>query len=265
MLIDTHCHLDAPEFAQDRDAVVERAAALQVNRIIVPAVEVAGFTAVMDLAQRHQQICYALGIHPMFTHTVQPLGLEHAIAALDRAVRDSMNDPSFVGIGEIGLDGFVKSLDPVLQKAVFEAQLKLARDYELPVILHVRKAVDQVGAALRKFGIRSGIAHAFNGSFQQAHALLDQGLVLGFGGAMTFTRALQLRRLASQLPLDALVLETDAPDIAPAWVAPGRNAPEHVVGIGQALAALRDREFTEISIATANNAHRVLPRLQHAL
>lgn len=267
MLIDTHCHLDAAEFDADRAAVIQAARAAGVRGIVIPAVERANFPVVRDLAHSFAGGAYALGIHPMYVRRAA----ESDLGLLRERVRESLDDPRFVAIGEIGLDFFVSELKApdmaARQERFYRSQLELAQRYGLPVLLHVRRSQDQLLKHLRQCPTVGGIAHAFNGSFQQAHQFIERGFALGFGGAMTFTRAQQIRRLAAQLPLDALVLETDAPDLAPAWLGLGasparaRNEPAEVAGIGRELARLRDLEEAFLVDATARNAKRVLPRL----
>lgn len=257
MLIDTHCHLDASEFDHDRAVVVQQAQQAGVRILIVPAVEAGNFSAVRMLARAHPGCVYALGIHPMYVERASELDLQ----TLRSALREHREDPALVAVGEIGLDHFVAGLDHDRQSHFFAQQLKLAREFDLPVILHVRHAQDQVLKHLRQAGVRSGIAHAFNGSIQQAQAFIQQGFALGFGGAMTFERALRIRRLARELPDEALVLETDAPDISPAWLHPARNQPGELPKIAQTLAALRNLPPAEVAQLTAENACRVLPRL----
>ncbi|HYF59786.1 MAG TPA: TatD family hydrolase [Burkholderiaceae bacterium] len=256
MLIDTHCHLDAAEFDADRDAVVGAAIAAGVARIVVPAVEIGNFGAVRSLAARHEGVRYALGIHPLFVDRAS----DDDLARLRAEVEASLDDPRFVGVGEIGLDHFVPGLDRARQERFLAEQIRVARDFDLPVILHVRRAQDGVLKQLRRFRPRGGIAHAFNGSLQQADAFVGLGCALGFGGAMTFGRALQIRRLAQAMPLEAIVLETDAPDIAPAWIRDGRNEPAELPRIAAELAALRGIALDEAVAATGANARRVLPR-----
>jgi TatD DNase family protein len=227
----------------------------------VPAVQVSDVARLQALAHRYPLVGYALGVHPLFVDQVTPEQWPIQLQQLRAAIEGSLGDPQFIGIGEIGLDGFVAGVDVAWQRHVFEDQLKLARDFELPVIMHVRKAVDPVLARLRRFGVKQGIAHAFNGSEQQAQACIDQGLVLGFGGAMTFTRALQIRRLAQALPMDNIALETDSPDISPAWLAPARNSPDQVIRIAGILAELRGMSVEEVGARTTANVMRVLPRL----
>ena len=211
--IDTHCHLDAAEFDADRAEVIARARAAGVTRLVLPAVEVANFEAVRALAHAHG-LAYALGIHPLYVDRAADADLDRLRDAL-AAHRD---DPRLVAVGEIGLDHFVPGLDRERQAAFYAAQLMLAREFALPVILHVRRSADDLLKHLRRIAVPGGIAHAFNGSDQQAQAFLDLGFRLGFGGALTFERALQIRRLAATLPESALVLETDAPDIPPQWL-----------------------------------------------
>ncbi len=257
MLIDTHCHLDAAEFESDRDDVVDAAMASGVACIVVPAVGAFNFATVAALSVRHHCVRYALGIHPL--HVDQAADAE--LIALREAVGRSIGDPRLVGIGEIGLDHFVPGLDRAKQERFFVEQLRIARDFDLPVIMHVRRAQDSVLKHLRRLRPRSGIAHAFNGSVQQASTFIDLGCVLGFGGAMTFTRALQIRRLAAAFSADAYVLETDAPDIAPSWINHQRNAPQQMPAIAQVFADLRGEPIETVLAATGANAIRVLPRL----
>ncbi|KJK23571.1 DNAase [Burkholderiaceae bacterium 16] len=265
MWIDTHCHLDAGEFDADRDAVAAAAAAAGVTGIVLPAVAVSNFAAVRALAQRHDSCVYALGIHPLCT----PGAAQSDLDVLRREVQASLADPRFVGIGEIGLDFFVPGLDAAHQTWIYTEQLKIAREFDLPVLLHVRKSQDQVAAQLRRAGVRQGIAHAFNGSVQQARGFVDQGLKLGFGGNLTFSRAKQIRRLALELPLDAIVLETDAPDIAPAWLSDdqfgeqhkARNTPAEVVGVARVLGELRGLDAAALAPAMWQNSVAALPRL----
>lgn len=261
MWIDTHCHLDAAEFDGESDAIAARAAQAGVAEVVIPAVARGNFAAVQSLASRHANCAYALGIHPLFV----PQAGEDDLTALRTAIGDAMSDPKFVAVGEIGLDFFVPELNdsPLREKQeyFYAEQLKMARDFGLPVLLHVRRSQDLILKQLRRITVAGGIAHAFNGSFQQAGEFIRLGFKLGFGGAMTFPRALQIRRLAAELPPEALVLETDAPDISPAWLHPQRNSPEQLPRIGQELAALRGITAAEAAALTAKNAQAVLPRL----
>ncbi|HEY8023853.1 MAG TPA: TatD family hydrolase [Burkholderiaceae bacterium] len=261
MWIDTHCHLDAGEFSGEEEEIAERAAESGVSCIVIPAVERDNFSAVAALCASQGNCRYALGIHPMYVATAH----EHDLQFLRDAVADAMHDGRFVAVGEIGLDFFIPQLrDGVLrekQEYFYTEQLKIARDFGLPVLLHVRRSQDIILKFLRRIPVRGGIAHAFNGSFQQAQAFIDLGFKLGFGGAMTFPRSLQIRRLATDLPLDSIVLETDSPDISPAWLHPQRNSPEQLPRIGHTLAELRNMDPASVAKATGDNARSVLPRL----
>lgn len=267
MLIDTHCHLDATEFDGDRAHVFELAVQAGVIGVVIPAVEVGNFEAVRQLAYTQPAGAYALGIHPLYVQYAQ----EHDLEALKQSLDRHRDDPKLVAVGEIGLDLYEPALKepPLLDKqiAFFKAQLALAKSFDLPVILHVRRAQDLVLKYLRQAQVSGGIAHAFNGSFVQAQHFIDLGFALGMGGAMTYTRALQIRRLATQIPLEHLVLETDAPDIAPEWIKPNadtgtrRNAPDQVKPMAQCLAQLRHDSFENICRITTQTAQRVLPKL----
>ena len=264
--IDTHCHLDAPEFDADRDAVLVRAQAAGVSRLVLPAVAAPHFAGLVALAQRCGQ-AFALGIHPLFVPDALPRHLDE----LDAALATQRQNPLLVAVGEIGLDLFVPGLDLAQQEVFYAAQLKRARDAGLPVILHVRRSADLLLKHLRRIEVPGGIAHAFNGSEAQAQAFVAMGFRLGFGGAMTFDRALQIRRLAKTLPAEAIVLETDAPDIPPHWLyktaeqrAAGegsRNEPAELPRIAATLADLRGWTLEETAAITRANALAALPRL----
>jgi TatD DNase family protein len=271
MWIDTHCHLDAPEFDADRAEVTARATAAGVARLVLPAVEAANFAAVRTLARgQGGRWGYALGIHPLY---VDRAGDEH-LARLHDELAAGRDDPALVAVGEIGLDFFVPGLDRERQERYYAAQLRLARDFGLPVILHVRRSADGLLKHLRRTGVCGGIAHAFNGSLQQAQAFVELGFKLGFGGAMTHERALRIRELAAVLPEHALVLETDAPDIPPQWLyltaaerAAGRtsrNEPAELPRIAATLAQLRGWSLPQTAAITSANALAALPRLAAA-
>lgn len=261
MWVDTHCHLDAAEFGGESLVVARRAEQGGVTRIVIPAINPGNFATVAQMSRQLSTCRYALGIHPIFVPDAVPEDLD----LLRQTVQASLSDPRLVAIGEIGLDFFMPALvEPAMrekQEYFYSEQLKLARDVGLPVLLHVRRSQDIILKFLRRIEVCGGIAHAFNGSFQQARSYLDLGMKLGFGGAMTFTRALQIRRLAAQLPLSAIVLETDAPDMSPSWLHPAPNSPEELPRIGAALAELRGVEVQEVAQQTTANAHAVLVRL----
>lgn len=261
MWIDTHCHLDAAEFGTDPGFVAEVAGHAGVSRIVIPAIARDNFSRVRDLARMHANCAYALGIHPIFV----PQAAEEDLEILREAIDAAMSDPRFVAVGEIGLDFFVPGLGEgelrEKQEFFYSEQLKIARDAGLPVLLHVRRSQDIILKYLRRIDVPGGIAHAFNGSFQQAEEFIRLGFKLGFGGALTFPRALQIRRLASTVDENAIVLETDAPDISPVWLHPQRNSPEELPRIGGVLAELRNIPVERAAEITSRNARNVLPRL----
>lgn len=270
-MIDTHCHLDAGEFSADRSDVLARARQAGVSGMVIPAVDVDSLDSVCRLARDTPGVAYAAGIHPLYVRSAADSDLER----LADWVAQHASDPKLVAIGEIGLDYFAEGHHApeqrVRQEHFYAQQLRLARQFGLPVLLHGRKAQDRLLKYLRQVPV-GGIAHAFNGSFQQARQFLGQGLALGMGGALTYERARQIRRLATQLPLSAYVLETDAPDMPPAWLhaagrrpdgmpGPLRNEPAQVARIAQEFAHLRDMPVASLIAECAVNAQRVLPRL----
>ncbi|MDQ3059588.1 MAG: TatD family hydrolase [Pseudomonadota bacterium] len=276
--IDTHCHLDAAEFAPDVAAVRARAAARQVAHCVLPAVAVGNFEAVRRLAHGFSD-SYALGIHPLCVPQAQDADLQ----ALDAELARHGADPRLVAVGEIGLDYFVPDLktSPMRerQEYFYREQLKLARQHGLPVMLHVRRSADKLLKHLRALqpeGGWRGIAHAFNGSEQQAMAFIGLGFKLGFGGTVTFETSRQIRRLAATLPLEALVMETDSPDIAPHWLyttagqraagqPQGRNEPGELPRIAAVVAELRGLSPEALAAATTENALQAFPRLRALL
>jgi TatD DNase family protein len=251
VLIDTHCHLDAIEFDADRDELVAAAEQAGVARIVVPSVERANFAAVTSICRTYPVCRAAYGIHPMYVTRAR----DDDLAAL----ATTLQEHPAVAMGEIGLDFFVEPRDEKRQEYWFVEQLKIARQFDLPVLLHVRHAVDAVLKQLRRYPVRGGIAHAFNGSRQQADEFIKLGFKLGFGGAMTYSRARRIRELAATLPLAAIVLETDAPDMAPAWRQGQRNAPQELPRIAAVLAELRGMTLQEVALATTANAQCILP------
>ena len=258
-LIDTHCHLAAPAFADDRDAVAAAAKAAGVVALVVPAVDLASVTAVRDCCRRFAGCAAAYGIHPLYVRHAS----EDDLAALRECLGEGLGAPARpVAVGEIGLDLFIDDPDFARQEHFFVEQLRIARAVDLPVLLHVRRAIDQVLGHLRRVRVRGGIAHAFNGSRQQADQLIKLGFKLGFGGAMTHPRATRIRTLAAALPLTSMVLETDAPDMPPAWLAGSRNSPDQLPGINATLADLRNMDPAELASQTSANVLAVLPELR---
>ena len=255
MLIDTHCHLDATEFSTDRKAIVQAAFSAGVAKLLIPAVETESFPAVKACCDSYPGCFPAYGIHPLYVDRAD----EHDLRFLREWLNQQLSShiPP-VAVGEIGLDYFVPNVDILRQEHYFIEQLKIARDLDLPVLLHVRRAIDPVLKCLRRIRVRGGIAHAFNGSQQQAQEFIKLGFKLGFGGSMTYPRATRIRQLAATLPLDCIVLETDAPDIAPAWLANGRNCPQELTAIAKVLADLRSLPLAQIIVETTQNANSVI-------
>lgn len=271
---DTHCHLDAAEFAHDVQTVRARARAAGVAQVVIPSVSVGNFEAVRQLAHAGGDV-YALGIHPICV----PDAVEADLEVLDAALTAHRHDPRLVAVGEIGLDLFLPKLKQSAmrerQEFFYRAQLRLALQHDLPVILHVRRSADRLLKHLRELAPAAGwrgIAHAFNGSAQQAGVFVDLGFKLGFGGTLTFEASRQIRQLAIDLPLSALVLETDAPDIPPHWLyrtaearaagqPQGRNEPGELPRMAAELAALRGISLQALAEATQANARAALPGL----
>ena len=260
---DTHCHVDAPEFKDVLPEIISGAADKGVKAILLPTVQASDWGPAKNFVKQYSKdipgLVYTLGIHPLYINRAQ----ESDIDALKNQIEQSLDDSRFVGIGEIGLDYFVEGLDPQRQEFFFHKQLDLAQQFQLPVILHVRRSQDAILKALRKRTVPSGIAHAFNGSHQQAEQFIELGFKLGFGGAATYDRALQIRRLLKELPLESIVTETDAPDIPPAWLKEEGglfNEPALLPRIAQQLAGIRGIGDEVFSKAVWQNAMQALPR-----
>ena len=251
MLIDTHCHLDFAVFGPDPAPVIARARAQGVDRMVVPAITANNFERVLELCRSDSKLHPALGLHPCFSHV-----FEHDLARLDAALRAAKG--IVVAVGEIGLDFRPGQADAQEQERLLDAQLRLAKAHELPVLLHVVKAHDQVLKLLRRHNLPcGGIVHAFSGSEQQAHEYAKLGFKLGFGGALTYPRARKLRRLAAELPLEWLLLETDAPDM-PLDGGPVPNEPAQLRAVAECLAALRQTSLSEVAAATSTHACALL-------
>ena len=249
-IIDSHCHLDFPEFNADRDQVLARARAAGVKGIVNPGTTRDRWDGLLEIAASVPEIHPALGLHPWFMDRHRPSDLE-TLAAF--AAREPI-----VAIGEIGLDFQLPDHDAEAQLALCEAQLRLARRFGLPVILHVRKAHDAMLGLLRRSGVEGGICHAFNGSLQQAQQYMKLGFLFGFGGMLTYARSHRLHRLAQTLPLDHIVLETDAPDMAGALHHGERNSPEYLPEVLDALARLREEPVAGVARQTTENVRRLL-------
>ncbi len=252
-LFDTHCHLDVAEFDADREEVLARARAAGVQQMVIPAVDAAGWTSLLALCRHEPGLYPALGLHPLFIGRHR----EEDIAGLRKRVMQEQP----IAIGEIGLDFFIRELDREHQQQLFEQQLQIADEFELPVLLHVRKAHDEVLATLKRMKFsHGGIAHAFNGSRQQAQHYIDLGFKLGFGGMLTYERSSKLRQLAAELPLASVVLETDAPDMTPAAHHGERNSPEYLPEVLHTLAQLRGMEVEVLAGVLLANTREILGR-----
>ncbi len=258
MWIDTHTHFDFPIFDSSRADDWARAQSLGVSAQFVMGVEPRYFQRVAELATCYPQTYFALGIHPLFIHE---LDFSQAIAQLRQMVATYREHPRFIGLGEIGLDAWDKSSDIDRQMTFFEAQLAIAREWDLPVFMHSRKAQDKLLKCCRKLGVKQGIVHAFSGSQQQAEHCLSQGFKLGFGGALTYERAKRLRRLVVDLPIEAFVLETDAPDMSPAWCFRQTNYSYHLPKIAEVFATLRRMSLEEVSTALWQNSQDAIGKV----
>ena len=252
-LVDSHCHIDLASFDADRLAVLQRAQDASVSDIIVPAITANSWDNLKAVADKHNSIHPAYGLHPMFMpeHTVQHLDDLDAFLHAEKAV----------ALGECGLDFFIQTEQSQdakkAQMHLFSSQLSIAEQHKLPVIIHSRKSLDLVLKELRQKSNLQGVVHSFSGSLQQAHQLIEQGFYLGFGGPITYTRAKNLRRLVTHLPLDALLLETDAPDQPDASHYGQRNEPAWLKSIAQTVADLRGIAYQELVEATSNNAYKL--------
>lgn len=245
-IIDTHCHLDIEAFDPDRDEVLHDARQAGVVAQIIPAIEAGGWQRLLDLCANHDDLYAALGLHPVFLQ-------QHTQADLEKLAKIvSTTEP--VAIGEIGLDFAIKSLDRDAQQQLFEAQLVIAKKAGLPIIIHARKSHDEVIKLLRKHHISSGSIHAFSGSLQQGMHYHEMGFKLGFGGMLTFERSRKLRQLAHELPAEALLLETDAPDMTVASHRGERNSPQYLPQVLAALAGARDESIEAVACFTTANA-----------
>lgn len=249
MLVDSHCHLDATEFDADRDAVIARAEAAGVAVQIVPAIALSGFAKLRALCASRAGLHPAYGLHPMYLHEHQPSHLD--------ALRDWLERERPVAVGECGLDFFVEGLDADAQRLYFTRQLVLAREFDLPVIVHARRALDEVTAQIRRVGGLRGVVHSFSGSEEQARQLWKLGFSIGLGGPLTYERARRLRALAAQMPIEFLLLETDAPDQPLSAHRGERNEPARLADVLDTVAGLRGASRDDVAAATSRNAERL--------
>lgn len=251
-LIDSHCHLDSDQFSADRIDVIDNCHRLGITKMVIPATDASGWLQLLMLCETQKGLYPALGLHPMFIASHK----DKDIKLLQQWINDHRQQ--VVAVGEIGLDYYDKQLDRKRQQTLFEAQLHIAQDSDLPVILHVRKAHDRVLKTLKRIPVKAGIVHAFSGSEQQAQRYIDMGFKLGFGGTVTYEKSRRIRQLAIDLPMEAIVLETDAPDMVVSSHHGERNSPEYLVEILETLSGLRDVTKKQIAKQTTQNVIDVL-------
>lgn len=249
MLFDSHCHLDVEEFAADREAVIERARAQGVSGQLLPAIDFASWPLIAELCRRHRDLHAAFGLHPMYLD-------RHLDAHLD-ALPAWIERERPCAVGEFGLEFFVDGLDPTRQRELFQRQLRIAREADLPVVLHARRAVEEVIHSLRAIGGLRGVVHSYSGSEEQARQLFDLGFCIGLGGPLTYERAQKLRRVVRAMPLENLLLETDAPDQPDADWRGQRNEPARLRRVAEQVAELRGLELAEVARITSANARRL--------
>lgn len=245
---DTHCHFDFPPFAGDERASIARAAEAGVERIIVPAVEASRFARIVSLAAQHPALYAALGLHPIAIDRHEEAHLEQ----LEHWLRQQ--PAKLTAIGEIGLDLYMDNPQFARQEFLLDAQLRLAKQYDLPVILHSRRTHDKLALHLRRHDLpRRGVVHGFAGSLQQAQAFIKLGYAIGVGGTLTYERASKTRNTLAQLPLNALLLETDAPDMPLHGFQGEPNRPERARLVWQTLCELRPEPPQAIAEALWRN------------
>lgn len=248
-LIDTHCHIDFDDFDTDRDLIIQQAVSLGVLDIIVPSVSQEKWHKTVNICTQYPQCHLALGLHPIFIDQHQP----HHLLEMDQLIQSE----SPIAIGEIGLDYYLKELDQSKQQVYFSKQLVIAKQSDLPVIIHNRKAHDDCLSMLKDIGVNKGIIHAFNGSIQQAEKYIELGFLLGFGGMVTYQRSSRLRNLVKQIPLESIVLETDAPDMTVQEYQGGRNSPHYLPYVLQSIASIKNVSEQIVATTTTTNAQKL--------
>ncbi len=252
ILFDTHCHLDDASFDADRPQVLARARAAGVGPILIPATAAEGWPGLERLCRGEEQLYPALGIHPLY---IAGHGPEHLLALEQRLAAGAA-----CAVGECGLDAFREHPDLALQRQIFDAQLALAAHYQLPVIVHARRTVEEALLMVRRYPGLRGVFHSFSGSYQQATRLLELGWRVSFGGPLTYSRATRLRQIAARLPLEALLLESDAPDQPLASHRGMRNEPASLSLLLESLCHLRSESAAEIAAATTANGYALFSR-----
>jgi TatD DNase family protein len=254
LMIDSHCHLDFPAFDHDRAAMIARSQALGVKKMVVVGVTRQHWPRLWNTVENTAGLYAAFGLHPYFLAEHQDKDIQALVEQLSRY----QDHPKLCAVGEIGLDFFLKDLDPKQQIRLFEQQVAVAAEFNLPVIIHSRRANAQVTAILKQAKLpRAGIIHAFSGSYEEALEYIKLGFLLGFGGAATWPRATRLQTVLRQLPIEHIVLETDSPDMPPEWLAGQRNSPEHLPQICQHLAQTYGISAQDFAAHTTLNAQRL--------
>lgn len=252
-IIDTHIHFDDSRFDHDRDAVYQRAIDCGVVAMVVPAVTRARWTQVEAVSKNYKNVFATAGLHPVFCD-------DHQTSDLDQ-LEKKLQKGNCVAIGECGLDGYIKNTPLTMQKNYFAAQLELGKTFNLPVIIHARDAVEEVILLLKHHRLNNktgnGVVHSYNGSLQQAYRLIDLGYRLSFGGPLSFTRSRRLHALVKKLPLDAMMLETDAPDQPTMKNRGNRNEPAYIGEVLTTIAALRNESATDIADSSNHNAQQL--------
>ena len=253
-LIDTHTHLDFPDFDADRPALLAASRALGVRQMVVLGVYRDNWQRVWDLVQSDPDLHAAFGLHPVYLDQHRPDDVAHLRDWLARLA----GHRQLCAVGEIGLDYYIEGLNRERQQTLFEAQLQLATEFELPALIHVRRSHAAVIATLKRLPLkRAGIIHAFAGSFEEAREYIKLGYKLGLGGAATWSQALRMHRVLAKLPLEAVVLETDSPDMAPAMYPGQRNSPAHLPAICEALATIMAISPEQLAEASTANARQL--------
>ncbi len=248
-LTDSHAHIDDRSFGADRDAMFARAHEAGIRHIVVPAIDRASWPRIASICARHPQAHPAYGLHPIFLDQHRP---EH----LDDLVVQLHTHPA-IAVGEIGLDFFLSDLDPARQREYFLRQLRIAREFDLPVIVHARRAMDEVTSTIKRMGGLRGVVHSFSGSVQQAERLWELGFHIGIGGPVTYERAQRLRHIVGTMPIERLLLETDAPDQPDAMHRGQRNEPMRLAEILRVVALLRGESEAVVAAATTANARHL--------
>ncbi|HSM54691.1 MAG TPA: TatD family hydrolase [Candidatus Sulfomarinibacteraceae bacterium] len=256
MLVDTHCHLDFERFDGERDAIVARALAAGVKRIIVPALDLENCRTVLQLADRYSAVFAAVGVHPNSSAVWRDRWLDD--------LRQLAEHARVVAIGEIGLDYYWDKSPPDVQRQAFAAQLRLAAELDLPVIVHNREADAHVLQLLAESPLREkerpGVLHSFSTTWETAEAALEMGYYLGFAGPVTYPNADKLREVVARTPMDRILVETDAPFLAPQAYRGQRNEPAFVTEVARQVADVRENNLKIIEAMTTENAACVFGR-----